>query len=179
MAITGGRFQAGDSYRAAVSRAPGGGLTAINGAEKRNSSLDLTYAASGAAGTFNAVLIGVRTLAASTSETLDLAAGTFGSGTEPKDPFGGTYTLTKIAYIEVAMVSTTGAGVRVGGAASNAHKLWFADASDKADVLPGGVPFKQGHTTGLTVDSSNRNILIENLSSVASQTYRITVVGVD
>lgn len=88
--------------------------------------------------------------------------------------------LTRIHYIKLVIPSTSAGGyLRIGGAASNANILWFANTSDKALVMPGGPCFAQGDPTGyVVVDTSNKNVLIENPHGSLACSYILVVGGV-
>ena len=103
------------------------------------------------------------TLAAGATATLDLTS------------FGGEV-FTGVKLIQVRLTSTTGY-LRVGNAASDAHQLWFGADAHTADVVQGGPSFLQGGTTAKTVDSSNKNVKLENPHGSESATYEVIVAG--
>lgn len=85
--------------------------------------------------------------------------------------------LTSIKYIGVFITSTTGR-LRIGGAASDANALWFADATDKADIWPNGPGFQQGNkSAAVAVDATHKNVLLDNVTGSGSVTYTVVVVG--
>jgi len=82
-----------------------------------------------------------------------------------------------IKYFGVFITSTTGR-LRIGGAGSNPNKLWFADAGDKADIWPNGPGFQQGNKlAAVTVDGSNKNVLLDNVTGSGAVTYTVVVAG--
>jgi hypothetical protein len=112
-----------------------------------------------------------RTLAASTSEELDLAGGL-------TDGFGDTLTFTKIKAILVRAAAGNTNDVVVGGAASNAWETWCG-AGDTVKVKPGGILLMTApDATGLAVTAGTGDLLkIANGSSGTSVTYDIIVLG--
>lgn len=82
--------------------------------------------------------------------------------------FGGTadFRKLKVAYVGIVSGGDSG-GVTVGGAASNANKMFFTDQTDKMVTRPSSVPFIGSAPDGITVDATNRNIKIENTGSVS------------
>lgn len=124
------------------------------------------------AGQANQIFTDQRTLAASGTESLDLA----GSLT---NAFGATLTFTKIkaVYIKAAAGNTN--NVRVTRPASNGLPL-FLGASDGLDVLPGGVFFWAcSDDTAVAVTGGSGDLLtLTNSSSGSSVTYDIAIVGV-
>lgn len=111
-------------------------------------------------------------IAAGGSATYDLY-----TGTDIKDVTGGTAAFRILRGIQVSVVDGgDSSGVRIGGAASDAHGLWFADTSDKADITPDGVCFEQGTLAGKTVGTGTKNLKVENLGAV-EVTIRILLAG--
>lgn len=112
-----------------------------------------------------------RTIAASGSETLDLA----GSLT---DVFGATITMVEVVAIMITASSSNTNNVVVGGG-SNAVPL-FGDVSDTIAVKPGGV-FQigaPGAAGQFTVTAGTGDLLqIANSSSGSSVTYTIMIIG--
>jgi hypothetical protein len=88
--------------------------------------------------------------------------------------FGGTADFRKLKGVYFGIVSggDTG-GVAVGGAASNANKMFFSDQTDKWTIRPGQVPLVGSAADGITVDATNRNIKIENTGAV---TVRVIIM---
>lgn len=120
----------------------------------------------------------VRELAASTADTLDLYA-----GTGLTDPFGAVVQFQTLRFVWVQQVanpdgSTNGVSLTVGGAASNATKLWFADSSDKYTVKGvSAVPLVQGDPAGITIDGTNKNLKIQNDDPTNKVCYLLTLAG--
>lgn len=110
-----------------------------------------------------------RTVAASSSENLDLAG-------VLTDPFGATLTCVKVRWIYVAAASTNTNSVLVGGAASNAFLGPFADATDILTVQPGGTLLLTAPTAGWTVTASTGDLLkVANSSSGTGVTYDVVI----
>lgn len=113
-----------------------------------------------------------RTLAASTSESLDLAGGL-------TDAFGATLGFAEIVGLLIEADAGNTNDVVVGGAASNAFLGPFADATDKLKVKPGGFAFLAAPTdpawpvTGGTGDL----LQVANGGAGSAVTYTVTVIG--
>lgn len=121
-------------------------------------------------GKANAIWSDTRTIAASSSENLDLAG-------VLADAFGNALTFTKVKAIMVKAAAANTNDVHVGGAASNGFTAPFADATDIAKVKPGGV-FLWVYPAGATVTASTGDILkMANSSSGTGVTYDIIIVG--
>ncbi|MEP3857289.1 MAG: hypothetical protein ABJM39_09630 [Porticoccus sp.] len=115
-----------------------------------------------------------RTLAASTSESLDLA----GSLT---DAFGASITFTKIKAMLVIADEGNGDNIEVGGAASNGFASFLGDASDVVLVPPGGLFLLTApDADGFAVTASTGDLLkINNADSGAAGTYTIVLIGTE
>ena len=112
-----------------------------------------------------------RTLAASSTENLDLAGSLV-------DPLGATLTFAKVKTIIVIANSGNTNDVIVGGAASNAFTGPFQDATDKIAVRPGGFACFAHPGAGWTVTASTGDILkVANSSSGTPVTYRVIIIG--
>jgi len=111
----------------------------------------------------------VRTLAASTSENLDLA----GSLT---DAFGQTITAAKIKAIEIENPEASLSNLTVGAAASNTFVGPFADATDAIVLKPGDKTVIVSRT-GWTVTASTGDILKVANGSGGSVNYTIKLLG--
>jgi hypothetical protein len=113
-----------------------------------------------------------RTLAASATENLDLAAVLV-------DPLGGTLTFghVKAIYIHAAAANTN--DVCVGGAGTNTFVGPFADATDVVCVKPGGVLLLAvGLGVGWTVTPATGDILkVANSAGTTGVTYDVVIVG--
>lgn len=114
-----------------------------------------------------------RTLAASTTEDLDLAGGL-------TDGLGGTITFTAIKEIYVSAASDNGDTISIGGAASNTFVGPFADASDKVKIPANGSCHIVAPTAaGWTVTASTADLLrIGNDDSGDTADYSIFVRGI-
>lgn len=119
----------------------------------------------------NHVFTDTRTLAASASETLDLAGGL-------SDALGTTLTFTAIKAILITAAEGNANNVVVGGG-SNPFRGWFADATDKIAVTPNGLILLVDPTAaGQAVTASTGDLLlIANGGSGTSVTYTITIIG--
>lgn len=115
-----------------------------------------------------------RTIAASGTDSLDLAASL-------TDAFGATITFAKVKLLYVEASASNSNNVLVGGAASNGFITPFADATDKLLLRPGaGVVLWTGSAdaTGYAVTASTGDILaIGNSGAGTSVTYDIAIVG--
>jgi hypothetical protein len=130
----------------------------------------LTYGTT--SGTADIQCYQTRTIAATTTLTLDLY-----TGTDLKDIFGDTAALRKVKSLCV-WVDSGGdtAGVRVGGAASDTWVAFFANTSDKHLIFPSGPAYLGGSPAGVAVGTTTKNLLIENLGAV-SVVVGIAVAG--
>ncbi|AHE52633.1 hypothetical protein [Sphingomonas sanxanigenens] len=120
----------------------------------------------------NNVFSDTRTLAASASESIDLAgslANVFGVVL--------TFTAIKAIYVKAAAGNTN--DVVIGGAASNAFVGPFADASDKLAIKPGGcVMLVNPSAAGWTVTPSTGDLLlIANSAAGTPVSYDIVIIG--
>ena len=114
-----------------------------------------------------------RTLAASTSEDLDL----YGS---LADQFGNTINGATLKRLIVEASPTNGDNILVGGAASNTFAAIFDAGSNKVKVFPGGLFAWSVPGTGATITNSSADLLrIENADSGAEATYKIIMVFTD
>lgn len=115
-------------------------------------------------GTCDIICFQTRSMLTTATLTLDLY-----TGTDFKDLYGDTAAFRKIKSIAVWVDSGADtAGVRVGGAASNAWIGFFANTSDKHLVFPSGPPYIGGSPAGIAVGASTCNLLLENLSAVTA-----------
>lgn len=121
----------------------------------------------------NKIFGDTRTLAASASESLDLAGGL-------TDAFGASITFTKIKAIVVIAAAGNTNNVVVGGAASLGFSTPFGDASDTINVLPGGafVLVAPGANAYAVTAATGDLLKIANSSSGTGVTYDIVLVGV-
>ena len=113
-----------------------------------------------------------RTLAASTSEDLDLS----GSLT---DSFGTTVSLVRVKAIIVSAASDNGGLIQVGGASSNQFINWVADASDVVQIRAGGFMLLAApDATAYAVTAGTGDLLkIANTDGAAAGTYDIYIIG--
>lgn len=113
-----------------------------------------------------------RTLAATTSENLDL------SGALTND-LGATAIFAKVKVICVHLKTlTAGYTLSVGGAASDAFINWVGDATDIIKVGAGGIfLIYNPDLAGYAVTASTGDILKVNNTNAASVTYDIIVIG--
>ena len=115
---------------------------------------------------------GQRTLAASTSEDLDLAGSL-------SDSFGTTLTFARVKAIVIYAASTNGALIQVGGAAANGFVNWVASATDIINVRAGGTfAMIAPDATAYAVTAGTGDLLkIANTDGAASATYDIYIIG--
>lgn len=112
-----------------------------------------------------------RTIAASSSENLDLAG-------VLTDPLGATLTYGHVKAIYVQASSANTNNVEIGGAASNGFTGPFADATDKISLPPGGRILLTHGGAGWTVTAGTGDILkVANSSSGTGVDYDIMVIG--
>jgi hypothetical protein len=121
-------------------------------------------------GNINAVSTDSITLAAAATTTIDLTSVNLIDNSS-----GGFSNLKSFC---VFITSTTGE-LRIGGSGSNILKLWFVDNSDASTIYPSSVPFLQGSPAGITVNSTNKNIILTNTHGSESVTARWVAVGVE
>jgi len=113
-----------------------------------------------------------RTLAASATESLDLAGGSL------FDSLGAALTFVKVKAILIKAAVGNINDVLVGGAASNAFAGPFADASDIIGIKPGGVLLVAAPVAGWTVTAGTGDLLkIANSAGTTGVTYDITIIG--
>lgn len=111
-----------------------------------------------------------RTLAASTSENLDLYGGL-------TDGLGQTINFANIKAILIKADAGNGGNIVVGAAASNPFLAGLAGTTPSFAIPPGGV-FQISNPAGWTVtDSSNDQLKIANSDSGASGKYSIFIIG--
>jgi hypothetical protein len=113
-----------------------------------------------------------RTLAASGSESLDLAG-------VLSDPFGATLTFGHVKWIYIKAAAANTNDVCIGGAASNTFVGPFADATDKVCVKPGGVAiFAAASGAGWAVTASTGDLLkVANSGGTTGVTYDVIIAG--
>lgn len=115
-----------------------------------------------------------RTIAASSSEELDLAGGLTNS-------FGATVTFAKVKLIIVVASDGNTNSVVIGGASSNAFLGPFGDATDTIRIGPNGLfvacsPDSNGYA--VTAGTGDK-LKIANSSSGTEVTYDIYIFGVE
>ncbi|MEA3042974.1 MAG: hypothetical protein QOH47_812 [Sphingomonadales bacterium] len=113
-----------------------------------------------------------RTLAASATENLDLAASL-------TNALGSTITFTAIKAILIVANAGNTNNVVIGGAATNTFTGPFGDATDKINLGPGDVFLvtRRG-ATGLAVTADTGDILkIANSGGTTGVTYRVVIIG--
>lgn len=115
-----------------------------------------------------------RTLAISTSETLDLAGSLL-------DPFGGTITMARIKGLLISADTTNTNNVVVGGATSNAVAGLFGATTHTAIVRPGATLVWLAGTadaTGYVVTAGTGDLLqVANSGAGTTVGYSIVVIG--
>jgi hypothetical protein len=118
-----------------------------------------------------AIFTDTRTITASSSETLDLAALT--------DAFGNSIALTNVKCIIVQAHTDNVNNVVVGGAASNPFSSPFDAGTDTISVQPGGMICLSTHSAGgyAVDDSTAHNLKIANSGSGSSVLYDIIIIG--
>lgn len=113
-----------------------------------------------------------RTLAASGSESLDLAGSL-------ADNLGATVTFARVRALMIEASSSNTNNVVVGGAASNAFVNWVSDATDKVVIRPGGLLLLVAPgATGYAVTAATGDLLqVANSGGTTGVTYDITIIG--
>ena len=113
-----------------------------------------------------------RTLAASTSEELDLA----GSLT---DSFGTTLTFARIKAVVVYAATANAGLIQVGGAAANGFINWVASATDIIQVRAGGTfAIIAPDATAYAVTAGTGDLLkINNTDGAGAGVYDIYIIG--
>lgn len=127
-----------------------------------------------ATGTGNAqadkVFAGTRTVAASSTDALDLA-GTL------LDPFGVTLTIVKLKAVLIRAAAANVNNVRLNRPATNGVPLFLA-ASDGIDILPGGLILWVAPNTGVTVTPATGDLInCDNSGAGTSVTYDVVIIG--
>lgn len=125
-----------------------------------------------AAGQADLIFSDTRTLAASASESLDLAGSLV-------DALGATLTFARVKCLYVAAAAGNTNDVVIGGAASNAFVNWVADATDKVRVRPGGALLLWAPgATGYPVTAATGDLLqVANSGAGTSVTYDVVIIG--
>ena len=113
-----------------------------------------------------------RTLAASTSEDLDLSG-------VLTDSFGVSVALARVKAIIVSAASANGGLIQVGGASSNQFINWVANASDIIQIRAGGFMLLVApDATAYAVTATTGDLLkIANTDGAAAGTYDIYIIG--
>lgn len=113
-----------------------------------------------------------RTLAASTSEDLDLSG-------VLTDSFGVSVALARVKAIIVSAASANGGLIQVGGAAANQFINWVANASDIIQIRAGGfMMLVAPDATAYAVTAATGDLLkIANTDAGAAGTYDIYIIG--
>jgi hypothetical protein len=113
-----------------------------------------------------------RTLAASASESLDLAGTLVGA-------LGQTLTFARVKAIVIRAADGNTNDVIVGGAASNTWVGPFADATDKIKVKPGGLLLlaAPGATAYPVTAGTGDQLQVANSGAGTTVTYDVIVIG--
>lgn len=125
-----------------------------------------------AAGQADRVWSDRRTLAASASESLDLAGSL-------SDALGAAVTFAKVRALLIEASTGNTNNVVVGGAASNAFVNWVSDATDKVVIKPGGLLLLVAPDTGgYGVTAATGDLLqVANSGAGTGVTYDIAILG--
>lgn len=111
-----------------------------------------------------------RTIAASTTEDLDVAGGGL------TDAFGAAFAPAKIKAIAICPASANTNNVVVGGDANSVPFL--STAATTVSVQPGGCFILVNHKTGITVTAATGDIIqVANSGAGTSVSYDILVIG--
>lgn len=123
------------------------------------------------AGTASLVVVTARSLAAGSSETLNLYDGSL------LDVYGDAAPFRVLRGVSVWVESDgDSAGVTFGDAASNATPLFFGDPAHTQTVYPGGPAAVGGSPAGVTVTASTCNLKIVNNGAVPVS-YGLLLLG--
>lgn len=145
-------------------------------------SLALTFAQGTGAGNANKIYIARRTLAALTSENLDLAA-------VLTDPLTAVLTFAKIRAMIFALAASPAAGpLLIGGHATASFRNWITGAPDMDTAQPavrvrngpaGGVFMLTGaDATGFAVTATTQDMLkVTNEHATLAATYDVALIG--
>ncbi len=115
-----------------------------------------------------------RTLAASATETHDLA----GSGASLHDPFGASLSFARIKVVRISAACGNTNNVVVGNAASNQFAGPVSAATATTTLPPCGVLVWIAPNSGWAItDSSNDLFKVANSSSGTGVTYTIVIIG--
>lgn len=130
------------------------------------------FAAGTGAGKADKLFAGQRTIAASSSENLDLA-GTL------TDPLGATLTFAHVKAIYVHAAATNTNSVCVGGSATFTFNGPFTDPTDVACVQPGGTLLVSSPAgSGWIVTAGTGDLLkVANSGGTTGVTYDVVLVG--
>ncbi|MFD8556623.1 hypothetical protein ACFV1N_04930 [Streptosporangium canum] len=127
-----------------------------------------------AAGQANRIFHDRRTIAASGSESLDLAGGL-------TDPFGASLTFARIKLMLLIAATGNSNNVVMGGAASNGFATPFGDATDKLVIRPGAtllLAAGEADGSGYAVTTATGDLLaVANSGAGSAVTYDIVLIG--
>ena len=115
-------------------------------------------------------------LASAATVELDLFDGTL------KNRFNESVVFNNLKFAAIFLTSssyevpgTTGQ-IRIGNAASNGNAMWFGAIGNTQTIYPGGLPFLQGATAGVTVNTSLRKVKLENTHG-SETVYYVALFG--
>lgn len=113
-----------------------------------------------------------RTLAASASESLDLAGTLTGA-------FGATLTFARVKALIIRAADGNTNDLLVGGAASNGFASWVGDPTDKVKIKPGGTfALIAPGATAYPVTAGTGDLLqVANSGAGTSVTYDVVIIG--
>lgn len=148
-------------------------LDLVTGTAPVNKEYAFSWASGTGANQADKLFSDTRTLAASTSEDLDLAGSLVSA-------FGKTITFTKIKAIIIAAASGNTNDVQVGGAAANQFINWVASATDIVNVAPGGLLcLIAPDADGYAVTAGTGDLLkLANSGAGTGVTFDIILIGV-
>jgi hypothetical protein len=131
-----------------------------------------TLANGTAAGQADLLWTDTRTLAASASESLDLAGSLVGA-------FGATLTFARIKGLIIRAADGNTNDVLAGGAAANGWATAFGDPTDKVKIKPGGTLalLAPGATAYPVTPATGDLLQVANSGAGTSVTYDIIVIG--
>jgi hypothetical protein len=176
--LTAGSIQGATSIQIKGTAAPQGtasssSLQALTTTVTGSAQESLTYGTGN--GQVNLIVAQDRTLAASSSETLDL----YGSTTPLADIFGSNALFRHLKYLAIYIVSGGDVtGLAIGGASSDPFLGPLSGTTPTVLIYPNGPGFQLGEpTAGWAVTTSAGQLKIANQSSSVSVTYRLVLGG--
>lgn len=172
--MTNGQWQSSMGLRLSGKALGSGNITAVRANPTRATSQVLGFGT--AEGQCNQIILMERSLGPGLSENLDLYDG---STCSPAliDIVNETVALRTLRSACFWILDGgDDAGVTIGGAASNAHPLWWLGTTPRQVIYPDSGPMTGGQQAGVVVTSTSRNVKVLNNGAV-SVTYLVALAG--